>query len=124
MESILLTLVVLTIPQVSNAYTDDQLVMAIYHAEGGATAEYPFGIRSVNCETYDQCKAICKKTIRNNHIRFNRYGHRRFERFIDYLASRYCPTTGSRMSQAERRLNCNWIRNVEDYLKRNYYEKY
>lgn len=119
MKLILLTLAVLLcgcdqVPAM--AYTDEQLVMAIYHAEGGAAAQYPFGIRSVYCATWTQCKRICETTIRHNHRRFELYGHKRFATYLEYLQDRYCPARGRNLSSAERKPNKNWIKNVKYYL--------
>jgi hypothetical protein len=102
------------------AYTDDQLIMAIYYAEGGAAAEYPFGIRSVHCGSYANCKAICETTVKHNHQRFERFGHKRFKTYLDYLASRYCPCSGRTLTAAEKRLNRFWLKNVKSQLRRLY----
>ena len=40
-------------------YSDSEIVAAIYLAEGGPKAEYPFGIRSVTCDSKEKCKRIC-----------------------------------------------------------------
>lgn len=119
MKSTLLTLVVLLFLSCSEpvfAYTDEELAMAIYQAEGGVAAQYPFGIRSVYCGTWTECKRICKTTIKHNRIRFAHVGHKRFATYLEYLAQRYCPCTGRSLSQAERKLNKNWIKNVKYYL--------
>lgn len=97
------------------AYTDDQLAMAIYHAEGGAATKYPFGIRSVYCGSFIDCKRCCKETIRNNRKRFILYGHKRYQSYIEYLASRYCPSTGRENAQGEHNA---WIKNVNYFLRK------
>lgn len=103
-------------PKQAHAYSDEQIVNAIYKAEGGSKTKYPYGIRSVNCETTQACKAICFNTVKANRKRFARYGYRCFGRFIEFLASRYCPTTGRNLTANEKRLNGNWINNVEYFL--------
>lgn len=120
MKSIVLTTAVLTLlgcSQPSFAYTDEQLAIAIYHAEGGSIAQYPFGIRSVPCVTYANCKSICKTTIRNNRRRFARIRNTGSQSYFDYLAGRYCPCEG-RISQTERAVNGNWKINVKYFLKK------
>lgn len=98
------------------AYSDDEIVSAIYKAEGGEKAKYPYGIRSVYCETKKECKEICKRTVRNNRRRYQEYGHRTHGDFISYLASRYCPTSGRNLTKAEKKLNGNWKKNVLYFL--------
>lgn len=99
-------------------YTDTQYVNAIYMAEGGKNAKYAYGIRSVIYKTREKARNICFTTIKHNRSRFIRYGHRHYPRFIDFLASRYCPTTGRNLTQSERKLNKYWVKNVEYWLKR------
>lgn len=102
----------------AHAYTDEQVVNAIYKAEGGKNAQYPYGIRSVNCETKEKCREICLRTVRNNSKRYLQYGFRRYSNFIAFLANRYCPTRGSNLSKAEMRLNGNWVKNVTYFLRK------
>ena len=97
-------------------YSTDEIVNAIYLAEGGAKAQFPYGIRSVTCESKDACRKVCENTVKNNRVRFAKYGHRKFASYLDFLASRYCPTSGRNLSKAERRLNGNWTRNVRYFL--------
>lgn len=121
MKIILLTLAVFILSGCDTpgfAYTDEQLAMAIYHAEGGSSAQYPFGIRSVSCATYAECKRICKTTIRHNRSRFASFGFKRYPTYLDYLANRYCPSRGRALTPAERRLNKNWLKNVKFYLEK------
>lgn len=119
---ILLTLAVLAFSGCDQppafAYSDEQLAMAIYHAEGGAAAQYPFGIRSVPCDSYANCKVVCKTTIKHNRRRFAHDGYKRYATYLDYLAHRYCPSEGRNLTPAERRLNKNWTSNVKYYLKK------
>jgi hypothetical protein len=37
---------------------------------------------------------------------------------LSFLASRYCPTSGDNLTEAERRLNGNWIKNVKFFLNK------
>ncbi len=119
MKLLILTLAVLTLSScddLSFAYTDEQLVMAIYHAEGGSATKYPFGIRSVYCATYANCKRCCEKTVRHNRRRFAQSGYKRYKSYLECLASVYCPCEGGALTPAERRLNRYWIRNVNYFL--------
>ena len=96
-------------------YSDDQIVKAIYMAEGGKHAQYPYGIRSVSCESGSSCARICKNTVRNNRKRYERYGYKSYSDFVSFLASRYCPLKAGNDPKG---LNANWKRNVNFYLKR------
>ncbi len=85
---------------------DEQLCDAIYKAEGGSTATYLYGIRSVHYEDEAEARRICLNTIRNNKIRF--YNQDKYDDFYEFLGSRYCPVgcdndTGS---------NKYWVKNV------------
>lgn len=99
------------------AWTDTQIVEAVYLAEGGATAQYLYGIRSVRYDTPAEARRICFNTVRNNRKRYADYGHKQFDSYLEFLASRYCPTKG-KLSRAEKRLNGNWIKNVRYFLER------
>lgn len=98
-------------------WTDKQIVDAIYLAEGGDKAQYPYGIRSVHCDSRLQCKRCCEKTVRNNRGRFAKYTGKRNTTYIEYLADRYCPVGSRTATQAELNLNKNWIVNVTWFLK-------
>ena len=94
-------------------WTDEQIVNAIYQAEGGAKAQYPYGIRSVKCAGKDSCYLVCKRTVRNNRKRFKEYGHKDHRIFIEFLASKYCPIGAG---NDPKNLNKNWLKNVKFYL--------
>ncbi len=92
-------------------YTDIQYVNAIRLAEGNWT----YGIKTVECKTPNTCRNICLNTVHNNKKRYARYGHRRFARFILFLASRYCPIGAGNDPKG---LNKNWIKNVKYFLRK------
>lgn len=100
-------------------WSNDEIVNAIYKAEGGARAQHPYGIRSVNCASVDECRKICQNTVKKNRVRYAKYGYKRYAKFIDFLGSRYCPTSGQNLKEAEKRLNGNWIKNVNFWLVKN-----
>ena len=97
-------------------YTDDEIADAIYLAEGGEKAKIPFGILSVKCDGYDECRQICLNTIRNNRKRFADYGYKEFDTYLEFLASRYAPIN---CENDPANLNKNWLRNVKFFLERN-----
>lgn len=81
----------------------EDVVDAIYRAEGGAKAKKPFGILSVPCSDFTDCQRICKNTVRNNYVRWIKAG--RPGEFIDFLGSRYAPV-------GVHPLNRHWVKNV------------
>lgn len=91
------------------AYSDEEIVCAIKHAEGSWT----YGIKSVKCETKKECRQICLNTVKNNRRRFAQAKGGDSRDFISFLAKRYCPIGSSNDSQG---LNVNWERNVRFYL--------
>jgi len=97
----------------SQNYTDEQIVNAIYKAEGSEKAKKPFGILSVPCEGYDSCRQICLNTVKNNRKRYADYGHKDYDTYLEFLASRYCPIGADNDPKG---LNKNWLKNVRYFL--------
>lgn len=98
-------------------YTDEELVNAIYKAEGGDRAAYLYGIRSCHYSTPEEARRICFNTVRNNRQRYADYGHAHYATYLEFLASRYCPTEGKGLTEHEKRVNVNWLPNVKYFLK-------
>ncbi len=97
----------------------ERLVMAIYKAEGGAKTNYPFGIKSVKCSGYENCKRICENTVRNNVKRWKNAQENGDTRdYITFLWHRYCPPHGRNRTRAEKKLNNNWKKNVLYFLNK------
>lgn len=86
----------------------NKVVDAIYLAEGKKTAKKPFGILSVPCSGYTDCRKVCYQTVRNNWKRWESAGNP--GDFISFLGSRYAPIK-------VHYLNRNWIPNVNSILK-------
>lgn len=101
----------------ASEYTDDQIVEAIYYAEGAEKAVKPFGILSVPCYGYADCRQICLNTVRNNRKRYAQYGYKQFDTYLEFLASRYAPIGAS---NDPKNLNQNWLKNVKSILKRRF----
>jgi hypothetical protein len=108
-----------------NCHADEidvpKLVQAIYISEGGALAEYPYGIRSVNFSGVDEAKRICENTVRNNIKRYMKF-HDKLDtlEFISFLGDRYCPVNASNDPKG---LNKNWKKNVTHWYKKLLTEK-
>ncbi len=94
----------------AHAYTADEYVNAIYKAEGGAKAQYPYGIRSVKCSTTLECRKICRNSVRNN---LKRYQDAislgtiaPTMDFVVFMGQRYSPPA----------INPNWVKLVNYFL--------
>jgi len=112
----LILILITTLPaQAEEAINVERLADAIYLAEGGAKTAYPYGIKSLRYEDRTDrslikeqwARKICVNTIRNNLKRFA--GQNEYTDFIEFLGSRYCPTT----IKEEYHLNKNWVKNVK-----------
>lgn len=82
----------------------DKLADAIYQAEGSEKAIKPFGILSVHCDGYEDCRSVCKNTIRNNYQRWLKSDRKKT--YLEFLADRYAPAEAHK-------LNKNWLGNVQ-----------
>lgn len=102
--------------QVVHAFTDEQYVNAIYIAEGGLNARYPYGIRSVQCSNQQECRSVCLRTVRNNIKRFETSELKHHEQYLQFLANIYCPTRGRNLTARERSINRYWVKNVSYFL--------
>ena len=103
-------------PTTANAkeFSDEEIVNAIYKAEGGKKARYPYGIRSIKCKTERTCREICFRTVKNNKKRFSNRPERGQD-FIAFLANRYAPILEKNDPKC---LNKNWTRLVKLFLKK------
>lgn len=88
------------------------IVDAIYQAEGGEKAKKPFGILSVPCNGYSECRKICENTVRNNYRRWQ--DSNQSVTYLEFLALRYAPIG---VSNDPKNLNPNWLKNVRSILK-------
>lgn len=99
---------------IAQDWTDQQIVEAIYKAEGGKKAKYAYGIRSVHYNSIAEAKRICLRTVHNNRARWEKAG--RQVDFLSFLANRYAPTKNC--DNDPRGLNNNWKKNVEYFLNK------
>ncbi|MFA5388841.1 MAG: hypothetical protein WC312_03705 [Candidatus Omnitrophota bacterium] len=93
-------------------YTDEQIVRAIFLAEGGYKVQYLYGIRSVKYSDINEARRICFNTVRNNRRRYADYGYKKYKTYLEFLASRYCPIGCDNDSGT----NKYWLRNVKYFL--------
>lgn len=94
-------------------YTNDQIADAIFLAEGGYKAQYLYGIRSVKYHGYKQARQICLNTIKNNRKRYKDYGYKKYNTYLEFLASRYAPLN---CNNDPNNLNRYWLTNVRYFL--------
>ena len=95
-------------------YSDEQIVNAIFQAEGGYKAQYLYGIRSVSYKDEAEARRICFNTVRNNRKRYADYGYKKYATYLEFLASRYCPVG----CDNDRGTNKYWLKNVRYFLVR------
>jgi hypothetical protein len=95
-------------------YTTSSIVDAVWLAEGGLKADYPFGIRSVYCNGYQDCKQVCTRTVENNKVRYAEWEYKQEKDFLTFLAKRYCPNNWE-----------IWLKNVRYFLgKKNQHQEF
>lgn len=87
------------------AYTDTEIVNAIYKAEGGVKTRFPYGVRSIKCTGEAECRQICLNSVRNGRKRWERAGMP--GSLIVWIGNRYSPPAS----------NPNWVRLVMYFLK-------
>ena len=111
MKVTILTLLLSFCLVTAHAFTDEQIVNAIFKAEGGYKATYLYGIVSVPYENEAEARQICFNTVRNNRVRFA--NQTKYTDYLEFLASRYCPIGAD---NDPRGLNKNWLGNVRYFL--------
>lgn len=93
-------------------YPLDTWVEAVYLAEGGVSATYLYGIRSVKYKDVAEARAICKRTIERTLISKRKERCKAGESDLDCLARRYCPINSDTDSGT-----CKfWADNVKFFL--------
>lgn len=97
----------------AQAYSNNEIADAIFWAEGGYKTNYPYGIRSVNCEGYKDCRKVTLNTIRNSRRRYKNMQEKQNRGLLSYLASRYAPIGAS---NDPGNLNSHWQKNVTWFL--------
>ena len=90
----------------------NRLVNSIYKAEGGDKTKYPYGIKSVKCDSKKECRRVCRNTIVNNVKRWEKAKKKGDKRdYLTFLWHRYCPPKAHK-------LNNNWLKNVKYFLNK------
>ena len=91
----------------STNFTDKQICGVIYVIEGKEKARQSYGIETIECQTKEYCEQLCLNTVKKNRIRYNEYGYKKYNSYLEFLASRYCPP-----NQKE------WLRMLMYYLNK------
>ena len=92
----------------------ERLADSIYRAEGAEKAKKPFGILSIPCEGYEECRQICLNTLKNNFKRWEASSKKK--PYLEFLAERYAP-------RKAHPLNTNWLKNVRYFYNKNLVDK-
>lgn len=114
MKYLLLVLMFCLVSHAGFAWTDGQIADAIYKAEGGEKACVPYGILSVKVKDEAEARRVCLNTIRNTRIRYAKYGYKKYNTYLEFLASRYCPVG----CDNDNGTNRYWLRNVIYFLRK------
>ena len=91
----------------SEEYSAQEICNAIYIIEGKEQARQPYGIETIECGSKRECEQICLNTVNNNRRRYAEYGHKEYNTYLKFLASRYCPVNQE-----------NWLRMLKFYLEK------
>lgn len=95
-----------------NVWDAELICSKIYIIEGGAKAVSPYGILSVPCNGYQDCRNVCLNTVENNFTRWQIAGSQ--GDFLEYLAKKYAPVN----SDTDNGTNKFWLSNLRYYLKK------
>ncbi len=96
-----------------DGYTLNEWANAVHKAEGNDN----YGIVSIKCRKGEECRRICKNTVRNNYRRWKEAGQN--IAFVRFLGNRFAPvgTSTRPIKNDPNNLNVNWIRNVKYWLE-------
>ena len=83
-------------------WTNEEIVNAIWHTEGGHKARQAYGIEGYNC-TRGSCRKIALNTVRNQRVRHTE--HTCQYTYLECLSRRYCPPN-----------HRVWLKNVRWFL--------
>lgn len=86
-------------------YDVERLATAIYHAEGGANTNWPYGILARYKTTTP--RQACINTIRSKYREWVKLGAK--GDYLTYLGSRYCPVGADNDPTG---LNGHWLKNI------------
>ena len=92
--------------------SDSALADAIYRAEGGVRAQYPYGVRSIDTHgDAAYARRITLNSIRNNRRRWETAGNP--GSFLEFMARRWAPVGAGNDPDG---LNRHFVKNVRFFL--------
>lgn len=90
-------------------YSNEQIVNAIFKAEGEYKAVYLYGIKNIKYKNEREARQICLNSVRNGRTRWIKAG-KPYDLII-FIGLKYCPPKAHP-------LNSNWVRNVKYILQK------
>ena len=91
-------------------YSNDAIVKAIWHSEGGEKTKFPYGVKSIDTKgDIKYARRICYNSVCNGRARWKKAG--KPDDLIVFIGKRYCPPSAHS-------LNRNWVRNVKYFLEK------
>lgn len=114
--AVIFGIIALCTPSYASQYTIDDWVDAVYMAEGGASAQFLYGIRSVKYKDKAEAREICYRTIERTLISRRKERCKEGESDLDCLSRRYAPLNADNDPSG---LNKNWKKNVLFHLRTN-----
>ena len=113
---ILLAVMLLGSPNGYTATTEpdfEKMATAIYFTEGTYKTRHPFGVLSVKCQGYTECRSV---TLRSLKRRWQEYQLKNMNTpFEEYFASKWAPLNAENDPTG---LNKNWISNFKFFLEK------
>ena len=92
-------------------FSNEEIIQAIFKAEGGYKATYLYGIRSIDTKgNKEYARQICLNSVRNGRARWIKAG--RPLDLIVYISLRYCPIGANN----DNGTNKFWVKNIKYFL--------
>ena len=91
----------------------EQMTQAIWLTEGGLKTKHPFGVLSVPCSSFTECRQITLNSLRNS---WERYQKAKTQMpFDEFFQKRWCPVGAENDPQG---LNRNWLLNFRYFMEK------
>ena len=91
----------------------DKMCDAVYRTEGGAKTKHPFGVLSVPCSGYEECRKITLNSLRNSWSRYQKTDMK--IPFDEFFQKRWSPVGAENDPNG---LNKNWLSNFRFFMSR------
>jgi len=91
----------------------EKMADVIYKIEGAEKTRHPFGVLSVPCKGYDECRRITVNSLKNSWKRYQKTD--KTIPFDQHFANRWCPVGAENDPQG---LNKNWLYNFRFYMEK------